>query len=46
MHEGVKKFGVGSWARILAAFPFDTARTAVHLKDKWRNLEKAKQNQR
>lgn len=46
LHEGVKKFGIGSWARILAAFPFDTARTAVHLKDKWRNLEMAKQNQR
>ena len=37
--EGVEKFGKGSWAIILAAYPFNS-RSNVNLKDKWRSLEK------
>lgn len=38
--QGVKKFGAGSWARILSSYEFSESRTAVDLKDKWRNMNK------
>eukprot|EP00742_Colponemidia_sp_Colp-10_P007061 GILJ01007579.1.p1 GENE.GILJ01007579.1~~GILJ01007579.1.p1 ORF type:complete len:507 (+),score=107.94 GILJ01007579.1:112-1521(+) len=39
LREGVKRFGVGRWKDILQTYSFET-RTAVDLKDKWRNLGK------
>jgi hypothetical protein len=36
--EGVEKFGIGAWSAILGEYAF-SSRTAVNLKDKWRNLE-------
>ena len=41
LSEGVRLYGVGNWATILAEFEFD-ARTNVDLKDKWRNMNKRK----
>lgn len=35
--EGVRRCGVGRWKEILALYRFDS-RTAVDLKDKWRNM--------
>lgn len=37
--DGVKTYGEGNWAVILDAYNF-VGRTSVHLKDKWRNLQK------
>ena len=37
--NGVKRFGFGKWAKILAAFKFDD-RTAVNLKDAYRVIER------
>jgi len=42
LQEGVTKFGHGNWAKIRSSYPFPAYRTGVHLKDKWRNHEKAK----
>ncbi|XP_051131638.1 uncharacterized protein LOC127251806 [Andrographis paniculata] len=40
--DGVSKYGVGRWSRIKKLFfSSSTHRTAVDLKDKWRNLLKA-----
>jgi hypothetical protein len=36
---GVARYGHGSWAKILENFQFN-ARSAVDLKDKWRNMNK------
>jgi hypothetical protein len=36
---GVARYGHGSWAKILESFQFN-ARSAVDLKDKWRNMNK------
>lgn len=36
----VNEFGKGKWARALKEFKFKDCRTAVDLKDKWRNLQK------
>lgn len=37
--EGVREHGVGKWAAILrSSAAFNTVRTSVDLKDKWRNL--------
>lgn len=39
LKDGVKTYGEGNWAVILDAYNF-VGRTSVHLKDKWRNLQK------
>uniref|UniRef100_A0A0E0QZP5 Myb-like domain-containing protein n=1 Tax=Oryza rufipogon TaxID=4529 RepID=A0A0E0QZP5_ORYRU len=39
--KGVSKNGVGSWTKLKRDFFSTSIRTAVHLKDKWRNLLKA-----
>eukprot|EP00930_Biecheleria_cincta_P055732 TRINITY_DN42009_c0_g1_i1.p1 TRINITY_DN42009_c0_g1~~TRINITY_DN42009_c0_g1_i1.p1 ORF type:complete len:754 (+),score=101.65 TRINITY_DN42009_c0_g1_i1:164-2425(+) len=39
LEEGVAEFGKSSWKRILKTKPFQD-RSAVQLKDKWRNLQK------
>jgi Myb-like DNA-binding domain len=42
--EGVRAFGAGNWKQILASSPaFHWKRTPVDLKDKWRNLTRARQ---
>ena len=43
LREGVRRFGIGQWALILGndAGRFNTCRSQVDLKDKWRNLERA-----
>lgn len=38
---GVARFGAGNWKRILAAYKFNPKRTAVDLKDKYRNILRA-----
>ncbi|KQJ96893.1 hypothetical protein BRADI_3g27663v3 [Brachypodium distachyon] len=39
--EGVSKYGVGRWTELKKQKFSSSVRTAVHLKDKWRNLLKA-----
>jgi hypothetical protein len=39
LRRGVQKHGVGSWAQIFEGAPFP-GRTAMDLKDKWRNLNR------
>lgn len=39
---GVRTFGPGSWKKILARFPFHEKRTSVDLKDKYRNIMRAR----
>ncbi|CAD6205225.1 unnamed protein product [Miscanthus lutarioriparius] len=41
--QGVSKFGVGRWTMLKQNFFKRSIRTAVNLKDKWRNLLKAYQ---
>ena len=36
---GVDRFGEGKWKEILWTYDFNPVRTAVHLKDKWRNIK-------
>ena len=38
LRKGVRKFGAGNWKQILRAYPFNSVRTTVCLKDKWRNI--------
>lgn len=40
--EGVRVFGVGNWKKILNSYRFHWKRTAVDLKDKYRNITRAK----
>lgn len=40
--EGVRTFGVGNWKKILNSYQFHWKRTAVDLKDKYRNMTRAK----
>jgi hypothetical protein len=40
LRAGVRRFGIGSWKKILDYYDFEPRRTSVDLKDKWRNLEK------
>lgn len=43
LSAGVLEYGAGSWKKILGAYPdFHPKRTPVCLKDKWRNLTKAR----
>lgn len=37
---GVKALGVGRWAEMLTQYEFQSCRTSVSLKDKWRNIVK------
>jgi hypothetical protein len=39
LRAGVDKYGKGKWKQIRQAYEFNTRRTAVDLKDKWRILE-------
>ncbi|XP_021313130.1 telomere repeat-binding factor 4-like [Sorghum bicolor] len=41
--QGVSKFGVGRWTNLKQNFFKRSIRTAVNLKDKWRNLLKTYQ---
>jgi hypothetical protein len=44
LHLGVQKYGIGNWAKILndptLTNGFHTSRTGVHLKDKWRTIQR------
>ncbi|GJQ13928.1 hypothetical protein GpartN1_g5719.t1 [Galdieria partita] len=40
--RGVDKFGVGKWTSILRTFAFQKKRSAIDLKDKYRNIIRAK----
>jgi hypothetical protein len=40
--QGVAKFGVGKWSKILRHYEFTAGRSAVDIKDKWRNLARQK----
>ena len=40
LEEGIEKFGVGNWKKILNHYKFNPRRTNQDLKDKWRNLTK------
>lgn len=44
--DGIRKFGVGNWKRILCAYEFHEKRTAVDLKDKYRNILRAEERER
>ena len=37
--EGINKFGVGSWTKILKELQFPSYRTSTDLKDKYRNIQ-------
>ncbi|GJD05825.1 hypothetical protein Gasu2_02740 [Galdieria sulphuraria] len=40
--RGVEKYGVGKWTSILRTFAFQKKRSAIDLKDKYRNIVRAK----
>ena len=40
LKEGVERFGVGKWKDIRQNYPFNSKRSNVDLRDKWRNLQK------
>lgn len=42
---GVARFGVGNWKKILSEYKFHHKRTAVDLKDKYRNILRAQERQ-
>jgi len=44
--RGVEIFGVGKWTSILRNFNFQKKRSAIDLKDKYRNILRAKQRSR
>ncbi|KAF8722955.1 hypothetical protein HU200_022095 [Digitaria exilis] len=39
--DGVSKKGIGQWRKVKGDYFSASIRTAVHLKDKWRNLVRA-----
>lgn len=41
--DGVKQYGAGNWKCILRSYSFHTKRTAVDLKDKYRNILRARE---
>jgi hypothetical protein len=41
LYNGVERYGVGEWAKIMSTYKFHDRRRAVDLKDKWRNMYKA-----
>ncbi len=40
LKEGVVRFGIGNWKTIRQTYPFNSRRTNLDLRDKWRNLQK------
>lgn len=44
--EGVARYGAGNWKKILSSFQFHHKRTAVDLKDKYRNILRAQERAR
>lgn len=40
LNAAVKALGKGKWSKALSSYKFQDCRTAVDLKDKWRNLQK------
>lgn len=36
--KGIGEFGEGNWKDILLAYEFQSGRTTVDIKDKWRNM--------
>lgn len=40
LRDGITKYGVGQWSKILRAYKFDKVRDGTSLKDKYRNLKK------
>lgn len=44
--DGVNRFGAGSWKKILLSYNFHIKRTAVDLKDKYRNILRAQERER
>ncbi|XP_044448735.1 uncharacterized protein [Triticum aestivum] len=39
--KGIRRYGEGKWTKVKKWYFRKSVRTAVHLKDKWRNLRKA-----
>lgn len=44
--DGVRRYGAGNWENILCSYHFHLKRTAVDLKDKYRNILRTQQRQR
>ncbi|CAN8069977.1 unnamed protein product [Agarophyton chilense] len=44
--EGVRKYGAGKWKKILTCYEFHWKRTAVDLKDKYRNIIRAQEREK
>ncbi|KAI0566073.1 MYB-related transcription factor [Gracilaria domingensis] len=44
--EGVRKYGAGKWKKILTCYEFHRKRTAVDLKDKYRNIIRAQEREK
>lgn len=44
--EGVRRYGAGNWKKILSSYEFHVKRTAVDLKDKYRNILRAQERER
>lgn len=40
LKEGVSRFGIGNWKIIRDNYPFNSKRSNVDLRDKWRNMQK------
>ncbi len=44
--DGVARYGAGNWKKILSSYSFHSKRTAVDLKDKYRNILRAQERAR